>query len=42
MIGGLLGEVGYAARHEGLVQTPDVVRLEDEHMAPLVISSRDR
>src|SRR5438309_4246044 len=28
VLGGLLGEVGDAARLEGLVQTPDVVRLE--------------
>src|SRR6267154_4878872 len=27
VVGGLLGEVGDAARLEGLVQTPDVVRL---------------
>src|SRR2546430_7833159 len=30
VVGGLLGEVGDAARLEGLVQTPDVVRLEHE------------
>src|SRR6266851_3346330 len=30
VIGGLLGEVGDAPRLEGLVQTPDVVRLEHE------------
>src|SRR5438034_6865390 len=30
VVGGFLGEVGDAARLEGLVQTPDVVRLEHE------------
>src|SRR2546430_7708065 len=30
VVGGLLGEVADAARLEGLVQTPDVVRLEHE------------
>src|SRR6266481_8457303 len=30
VLGGLLGEVGDAARLESLVQTPDVVRLEHE------------
>src|SRR5207248_6322195 len=30
VVGGLLSEVRDAARLEGLVQTPDVVRLEDE------------
>src|SRR5713226_8605299 len=30
VVGGLLGEVGDAPRLEGLVQTPDVVRLEHE------------
>src|SRR5438309_8886263 len=30
VVGGLLGEVGDAARLEGLVQIPDVVRLEHE------------
>src|SRR6266568_4099467 len=30
VVGGLLGEVGDAARLEGLVQGPDVVRLEDD------------
>src|SRR5439155_1103916 len=30
VVGGLLGEVGDAARLEGLVQTPDIVRLEHE------------
>src|SRR2546430_7243464 len=30
VVGGHLGEVGDAARFEGLVQTPDVVRLEHE------------
>src|SRR5467141_3908936 len=30
VVGGLLGEVGDAARLEGLVKTPDVVRVEHE------------
>src|SRR5438093_8439173 len=30
VVGGLLGEVGDAARLEGVVQTPDVVRLEGD------------
>src|SRR2546421_6018353 len=30
VVRGLLGEVGDAARLEGLIQTPDVIRVEDE------------
>src|SRR5947208_16304468 len=39
VVGGLLGEVGDAARLEGLVQTPDVVRLEH---APAQRALRDQ